>query len=77
MGTNGGLAGPAGRPGPGWCGAAAGWAAQGRGQAEEKQHEADLSAVEVSRDVAETIERLGDGAVRDRARQRMRDALRR
>ena len=47
---------------------------QGRGQAEKKQHEADLSAVEVSRDAAETIERLDDDGVRDHARKRMRDA---
>lgn len=48
---------------------------QGRGQAEKKQHEADLSAAEVGRDSAETIERLDDDAVRDRARaRRMRDA---
>lgn len=47
---------------------------QGRAQAEQKQEKADMAAVEVSRDAAETIERLGDDAVRDRARQRMRDA---
>lgn len=46
---------------------------QGRAQAEQKQTKADLSAVEVGRDAAETIERLDDDAVRDRARQRMRD----
>ncbi|QXX79026.1 hypothetical protein HC956_08350 [Alcaligenes faecalis] len=46
---------------------------QGRAQAEQKQYEADLSAGEVGRDAAETIERLGDDAVRDRARKRMRD----
>ncbi|MBH0308743.1 hypothetical protein [Alcaligenes faecalis] len=46
---------------------------QGRAQAEQKQTKADMAAVEVSRDAAETIERLDDGAVRDRARQRMRD----
>lgn len=46
---------------------------QGRAQAEQKQYEADLSAVEVGRDAAETIERLDDDAVRDHARQRMRD----
>ncbi len=49
-----------------------GWR-QGRAQAEQKQTKADLSAVELSRDAAETIERLDDDAVRDRARQRMRD----
>ena len=45
---------------------------QGRAQAEQKQTKADMAAVEVSRDAAETIERLDDDAVRDRARQRMR-----
>lgn len=47
---------------------------QGRVQAEQKQTKADMAAVEVGRDAAETIERLDDDAVRDRARQRMRDA---
>ncbi|KVX06252.1 hypothetical protein ACVTTK_07730 [Alcaligenes nematophilus] len=46
---------------------------QGRAQAEQKQTKADLSAVEVGRDAAETIERLDNDAVRNRARQRMRD----
>lgn len=46
---------------------------QGRTQAEQKQTKADMAAVEVGRDAAETIERLGDDAVRDRARKRMRD----
>lgn len=46
---------------------------QGRAQAEQKQTEADMAAVEVGRDAAETIERLDDDAVRDRARKRMRD----
>lgn len=46
---------------------------QGRAQAEQKQTKADMAAVEVGRDAAETIERLDDGAVRDRARKRMRD----
>lgn len=46
---------------------------QGRAQAEQKQEKADMTAVEVGRDAAETIERLGDDAVRDRARKRMRD----
>ncbi len=46
---------------------------QGRAQAEQKQIKADLSAVEVGRYAAETIERLDDDAVRDRARKRMRD----
>lgn len=46
---------------------------QGREQAEQKQTKADMAAVEVSRDAAETIERLDDDAVRNRARQRMRD----
>lgn len=50
---------------------------QGRVQAEQKQTKADMAAVEVGRDAAETIERLDDDAVRDRARQRMRDAQRR
>lgn len=47
---------------------------QGRAQAEQKQEKADMAAVEVGRDAVETIERLDDAAVRDRARQRMRDA---
>lgn len=47
---------------------------QGRAQAEQKQEKADMAAVEVSRDAAETIEHLDDDAVRNRARQRMRDA---
>lgn len=46
---------------------------QGRAQAEQKQTKADMAAVEVGRDAVETIERLDDDAVRDRARQRMRD----
>ncbi|HRK84531.1 hypothetical protein [Alcaligenes sp. CHO6] len=45
---------------------------QGRAQAEQKQTKADMAAVEVGRDAAETIERLDDDAVRDLARQRMR-----
>ena len=48
---------------------------QGRAQAEQKQIKADMIAVEVGRDAAETIERLDDDAVRDRSRaRRMRDA---
>jgi hypothetical protein len=50
---------------------------QGRAQAEQKQTKADMAAVEVGRDAAETIERLDDDAVRDRARQRMRNTERR
>ncbi len=47
---------------------------QGRAQAEQKQEKADMAAMEVGRDAAETIERLDDDAVRDRARtRRMRD----
>ncbi len=46
---------------------------QGRVQAEQKQTKADMAAVEVGRDAAETIERLDDDAVRDRARKRLRD----
>lgn len=57
----------------GWFTAKRAGRQEGRREAEQKQHEADLSAVEVSRDAAETIERLGDDAVRGRARQRMRD----
>lgn len=45
---------------------------QGRAQAEQKQTKADMAAVEVGRDAAETIERLDDDAVRDHARRRMR-----
>jgi len=47
---------------------------QGRAQAEQKQTKADMATVEVGRDAAETIERLDDDVVRDRARKRMRDA---
>lgn len=46
---------------------------QGREQAEQKQTKADMAAVEIGRDAAETIERMDDDAVRDRARQRMLD----
>ena len=46
---------------------------EGRREAEQKQYQADMAAVEVGRNAAETIERLDDDAVRDRARQRMRD----
>ena len=46
---------------------------QGRAQAQQKQTKADMAAVEIGRDAAETIERLDDGDVRDRARKRMRD----
>lgn len=47
---------------------------QGRAQEEQKQTKADMAAVEVGRDAAETIERLDDDALRDRARaRRMRD----
>ncbi|MFA1603145.1 hypothetical protein ACDW82_05745 [Alcaligenes faecalis] len=46
---------------------------QGRAQAEQRQTKADMDAVEVGRDAAETIERMDDDAVRDRARERMRD----
>lgn len=45
---------------------------QGRAQAEQKQTKADMAAVEVGRDAAETIERLDDDGVRDHARRRMR-----
>ncbi|MHC3914632.1 hypothetical protein ACI0FN_00592 [Alcaligenes nematophilus] len=48
---------------------------QGRAQARQQQTKADMAAVEVGRNAAETIERLDDDAVRDRARaRRMRDA---
>lgn len=47
---------------------------QGRAQARQQQTKADMAAAEVGRDAAETIERLDDNAVRDRARKRMRDA---
>ena len=46
---------------------------QGRKWTEQKQEEADMAAVEVGRDATGTIERLDDDAVRDRARQRMRN----
>lgn len=44
---------------------------QGRAQAEH-QTKADIATVETGRDATETIERLGDDAVREHARQRMR-----
>lgn len=56
----------------GWFTAKRAGRQEGRREAEQKQYEADLSAVEVSKDAAETIERLDDDAVRDLARQRMR-----
>lgn len=58
----------------GWLTAKRAGRQEGRREAEQKQNEADLSAVEVSRDAVETIERLDDDAVRDHARKRMRDA---
>ncbi|WP_321289209.1 hypothetical protein [Alcaligenes phenolicus] len=58
----------------GWLTAKRAGRQEGRREAEQKQEQADMAAVEVSRDAAETIERLDDDAVRDRARQRMRDA---
>ncbi|AYN21575.1 hypothetical protein [Alcaligenes aquatilis] len=57
----------------GWLTAKRAGRQEGHREAEQKQHEADLSAVEVSRDASEKIERLDDNAVRDRARKRMRD----
>lgn len=45
---------------------------EGRREAVQKQYQADMAAMEVGRDAAETIERLDDGAVRVRARERMR-----
>ncbi|QFY77836.1 hypothetical protein DUD43_09145 [Alcaligenes faecalis] len=50
---------------------------EGRSEAVQKQYQADIAAVEVGRDAAETIERLDDDAVRARARQRMRNTERR
>lgn len=51
---------------------------QGRAQAEQKQTKADMAAVEVGRDAVETIERLDDAAVRNRASaRRMHDSERR
>ncbi|MCX5470460.1 hypothetical protein OSH04_01890 [Alcaligenes sp. A-TC2] len=47
---------------------------QGRAQVEQRLTKADMVAVEVGRDAAETIERLDDDAVRDCARKRMRNA---
>lgn len=58
----------------GWFAAKRAGRHEGHREAEQKQYQADMDAVEVSRDAAETIERLDDDAVRDRARQRMRDA---
>lgn len=45
---------------------------EGRSEAVQKQYQADIAAVEVGRDAAETIERLDDDGVRDHARRRMR-----
>lgn len=50
---------------------------EGRSEAVQKQYQADIAAVEVGRDAAETVERLDDDAVRYCARKRMRDAERR
>lgn len=59
----------------GWFTAKRAGRQEGRREAEQKQEQADRAAVEVGRDSAETIERLDDDAVRDRARaRRMRDA---
>lgn len=58
----------------GWLTAKRAGQQEGRREVEKKQEKADMAAVEVSRDAAETIEGLDDDAVRDRARQRMRDA---
>ncbi|MGF7466534.1 hypothetical protein ACQZFR_04885 [Alcaligenes nematophilus] len=58
----------------GWFAAKRAGRYEGHREAEQKQYQADIAAVEVGRDAAETIERLDDDAVRDRARQRMRDA---
>ncbi len=49
----------------------------GRQEARIDQLEADVSAREKAREAASEIDRLDDDAVRDRARQRMRDAGRR
>lgn len=57
----------------GWFTAKRAGRQEGRREAEQKQYQADMAAVEVGRDAAETIERLDDDAVRDRARKRMRD----
>lgn len=57
----------------GWLTAKRAGRQEGHREAEQKQTKADMAAVEVGRDAAETIERLDDGAVRDRARKRMRD----
>lgn len=59
----------------GWCAAKRVGRQEGRSEAVQKQYQADIAAVEVGRNAAETIERLDDDAVRDRARaRRMRDA---
>ncbi|ULH05321.1 hypothetical protein [Alcaligenes faecalis] len=57
----------------GWLTAKRAGRQEGHREAEQKQSKADMAAVEVGRDAVETIERLDDGAVRDRARKRMRD----
>ncbi len=49
----------------------------GRQEARIDQLEADVSAREKAREAAAEIDRLDDDAVRDRARQRMRDARQR
>nr|WP_321265689.1 hypothetical protein [Alcaligenes faecalis] len=62
----------------GWFTAKRAGRQEGRREAEQKQYQADMAAVEVGRDAVETIERLDDAAVRDRARaRRMHDSERR
>lgn len=56
----------------GWLTAKRAGRQEGRREAVQEQYQADMAAVEIGRDAAETIERLDDDAVRDRARKRMR-----
>ena len=58
----------------GWVTARQSGKASGRTQAKIDQLEANAKARGESREAAAQIDRLDDDAVRDRARQRMRDA---
>ncbi len=61
----------------GWLTAKQSGKSEARKEAELKQAKADMAAMEVARDAIEKIDRLDDDAVRERARKRMRDAVRR
>lgn len=61
----------------GWLTAKQSGKSEARKEAELKQAKADMAAMEVARDAIEKIDRLDDDVVRERARKRMRDAVRR